>query len=107
MIKVFEDFDFSRVGQMQSLLEAHGIRTYIRNQYGSSVMGEVPFIEVVPQLFILDHEDLARALELLQPGCPDNTTDSSWCCPACGADVEGNFDRCWNCGASRDRGPDS
>ena len=49
MIKVFEDFDFSRVGQMQSLLEAHGIKTFIRNEYGSSVVGELPFVEVVPQ----------------------------------------------------------
>ena len=104
MIKVFESFDFSRVGQMQSLLEAHGIRTFVRNQYGSSVMGEVPFVEVVPQLFILDDQDLTRALELLQPVCSSDVTDSHWSCPACGADVEGNFDRCWNCGASRHQG---
>ena len=25
MLKIFENFDFSRVGQVQSLLEAHGI----------------------------------------------------------------------------------
>ena len=62
MIKVFENFDFSRVGQMQSLLEANGIRTFIRNEYGSSVMGGVPFVEVVPQLFVLEEADVARAL---------------------------------------------
>ena len=61
MIKGFENFDFSRVGQMQSLLESHGIKTFIKNQYGSSVMGEVPFVEVVPQLFVLEQKDLVRA----------------------------------------------
>ena len=98
MIKVFENFDFSRVGQLQSLLESHGIKTYIKNQYASSVMGEVPFVEVVPQLYVLAKEDLQRAQELLQPDLPDQDPAEDWVCPECGIDVEGNFTRCWKCG---------
>ena len=101
MIKVFENFDFSRVGQMQSLLESHGIKTYIKNQYASSVMGEVPFVEVVPQLYVLAKEDLQRAQELLQPDLPDQGPAEDWVCPECGIDVEGNFTRCWKCGTGR------
>jgi rubrerythrin len=101
VIKVFESFDFSRVGQMQSLLESHGIRTYIRNQYGSSVMGEVPFVEVVPQLFVLEARDEQRARELLQLDLAGADSDEPWICPECGVDVEGNFDRCWKCGLGR------
>jgi hypothetical protein len=51
--KVFENFDFSLVGQMQSLLESHGIETFLRNQYGS-LMGELPFVDrklVVPRMW--------------------------------------------------------
>ena len=103
MIKVFENFDFSRVGQMQSLLESHGIATFIRNQYGSSVMGEVPFVEVVPQLFVLREADVARAIELLKLDSPAATVGGDWVCPECGAEVEGNFRRCWNCGLERDQ----
>jgi hypothetical protein len=102
MIKVFENFDFSRVGQMQSLLESHGIKTFIRNQYGSSVMGEVPFVEVVPQLFVLEEKDVARARQLLQLDLPVDNPGQSWICPECGVDVEGNFSRCWKCGVGRD-----
>ena len=104
MVKVYENFDFSRVGQMQSLLEAHGIRTFIRNQYGSSVMGEVPFVEVVPQLFVLDDGDAERALRLLQLDLPEENPREDWVCPECGIDVEGSFDRCWKCGLGRDDG---
>jgi hypothetical protein len=102
VIKVFESFDFSRVGQMQSLLEAHGIRTFIRNQYGSSVMGEVPFVEVVPQLFVLRHQDVERAIELLRNDLPEPATGENWKCAACGADVDAVFSCCWRCGADRD-----
>jgi hypothetical protein len=98
MIKVFENFDFSRVGQMQSLLESHGIKTFIKNQYASSVMGEVPFVEVVPQLFVLAKEDIERARELLQLDLPDQDPAEDWVCPECGIDIEGSFTRCWKCG---------
>jgi hypothetical protein len=101
LILVFEDFDFSRVGQMQSLLESHGIKTFIRNQYGSSVMGEVPFVEVVPQLFVLEERDAQRAMELLQPALAGGDFDEAWVCPECEADVDGNFSHCWRCGAAR------
>ena len=53
MIKVFEDFDYMRVGQMQSLLEANGIGTFLKNQFGFGGTGELPFVETVPQLFVL------------------------------------------------------
>ena len=101
MIMVFESFDFSRVGQMQSLLESNGIRTFIRNQYGSSVMGEVPFVEVVPQLFVLEEKDVPRARELLKLNLPVEAAGKNWDCPRCGADVEGNFECCWQCGTER------
>jgi hypothetical protein len=101
MIKVFENFDFSRVGQMQSLLESHGIRTFLKNQYGSSVMGEVPFVEVCPQLFILEDSDLPRARQLLKLDEADPDPQDDWVCPECGVDVEGAFGKCWKCGMSR------
>jgi hypothetical protein len=98
MIKVFEDFDFSRVGQLQSLLESHGIKTFIRNEYGASVVGELPFVEVIPQLFVLEEKDVVRARELLELDLPQNTEEDDWICPECGVDVAGNFSRCWKCG---------
>ena len=98
MIKVYENFDFSRVGQIQSVLESHGIRTIIKNQFGSSVMGEVPFVEVVPQLFVLEEKDAERALQLIEQEAPKSEAGEDWVCPDCGAEVDGHFSRCWNCG---------
>lgn len=100
MILVFEDFDFSRVGQMQSLLESHGISTFIRNQFGSSVMGEVPFVEVVPQLFVLKQKDVGRAREILRSNLAAEEEAADWTCPECGAEVGGQFSHCWQCGSA-------
>ena len=98
MLKVFENFDFSRVGQLQSLLESHGIPTFIKNQFTSSVMGEVPFVEVCPQLFILNDSDLVRAQVLLETGDIQSEPAADWVCATCGAEVEGQFSACWRCG---------
>ena len=97
MIKVYEDFNFSRVGQVQSLLESNGIRTFLRNEFGSSVVGELPFVEVIPQLFVLEHSDLARARILIESETGGNEPGEDWLCPDCGAEVDGHFSRCWRC----------
>ena len=102
MIKVFEDFNFSRVGQVQSLLESNGIRTFLRNEFGSSVVGELPFVEVIPQLFVLEPSDLAPARALIEQEITGNQPGEDWVCPDCGSEVDGHFSRCWNCARDAD-----
>lgn len=100
MIKVFESFDLSFVGQLQSLLEAHGIRTFLKNQFSAGALGELPFVEICPQLYILAERDLEQARMLLQV-VPRGPEPADWDCAACGARSEGNFAQCWQCGAAR------
>jgi len=89
------------VGYLQSILESQGIPTFIRNQFASSVMGEVPFVEVCPQLYILDEADLDRARRLLLLDQPDPIPAKAWVCPDCGVEVEAQFRQCWNCASAQ------
>jgi rubrerythrin len=61
-------------------------------------VGELPFVEVIPQLFVLEEKDLERAKEILNLDIPQDNKAEDWICPECGVDVEGNFSRCWKCG---------
>ena len=101
MIKVFEDFDYMRVGQMQSLLEANGIGTFLKNQFGFGGTGELPFVETVPQLFVLSDKDVERARELIESQQPLPETGEPWVCPACNEENDAPFSACWNCGQPR------
>jgi hypothetical protein len=65
MIKVFESFDIMTAGSVRSLLEANGIETFLKNEFSAGAVGELPFQEVAPQVFILDPADLEKALELI------------------------------------------
>lgn len=102
MRKIYEHMDFARVGHFQSILESEGIATMIKNLGASVGIGEIPFTEVFPELWVVNDEDYNRAmtaLESYQPPEIENTTD--WTCPACGEFVEKQFGECWNCGELR------
>ena len=43
----------------------------MRNEFGSSVVGELPFVEVVPQLYVLEPGDVGRARLLIEEFHPE------------------------------------
>jgi hypothetical protein len=81
-------------------LRAAGIRCEVRNTTLSGALGEIPFLECAPQLWLIDAGDEARATEVLQqlrrplPG-------GGWRCTECGEESESQFGSCWKCGANR------
>ena len=102
MIKVFEDFDFTRVGYLQSVMEAQGIHTHIRNEFGSVAAGEVPFVEMVPALWVLEPRDLERARQLVSDFLGQaERSGADWVCRECGAELGAEFEQCWQCQAIR------
>jgi len=103
MIKVFEDFDITLVGHYQSVLESQGIATFMKNQFGTSGAGELPFIEVIPQLWILNDADAERAKELIRElhESADGEQLQVWVCPVCGTKIEPAFTQCWKCSTSK------
>ena len=81
-------------------LRAAGIRCEVRNTALSGAMGEIPFLECAPQLWVLNEHEAARALEVLQQ-LRQPVTGTSWHCAECGEESEPQFGNCWKCGAVR------
>ncbi|MEI6758475.1 MAG: DUF2007 domain-containing protein [Chlorobium sp.] len=84
-------------------LEQEKIPCLIRNEYLSIAAGELSPQECLPQLWVLNDADYARACELLEAwrSLPDET-HSQWLCPDCGETIEGQFSSCWKCGNERE-----
>ena len=103
MIKVFEDFDIALVGHYQSVLESNDIPTFMKNQFGTSGAGELPFVEVVPQLWVLNEADVERARTLVEElSHPENQElPQAWECSECGTPQEAAFTHCWKCSTER------
>lgn len=81
-------------------LRAAGIRCEVRNTTLSGALGEIPFLECAPQLWLTDGRDEARALEILQE-VRRPPTGPAWRCAGCGEESEPQFGTCWKCGAAR------
>ena len=103
MIKVFEDFDITLVGHYQSILESNDIATFMKNQFGTSGAGELPFVEVIPQLFVLNEADAERAKSLIAELDDDENRveQKAWQCPECQTPQEAAFTHCWKCSTAR------
>lgn len=93
------------VNHMKELIESYGIECLIKNSYLAGGAGELPPTETWPRLYVLNDEDFARAMQLVEAELARMKTVSdngNWQCPHCGEDVDANFVLCWNCGYAND-----
>jgi len=89
------------INHYKNLLASEGIPTEIRNQHLGSIMGEIPFFETWPQLWVINDLDFDRATQLIE-AVDAESPRASWTCAKCNEENEGQFAACWNCGAPAD-----
>ena len=83
-----------------NLLLAAGIQAEVRNTFLSGALGDVPFLEAAPQVWIESEQDEKMAREVIA-GARRPAQEPSWQCTGCGERLEGQFTECWRCGAVR------
>jgi hypothetical protein len=89
-------------GLFKELLEKEGINCLVRNEQLFAALGEIPFLECAPELWVVDDEVWPRARHLLEGWLKSEEGAPPWSCPACGEALEGQFGACWSCGRERD-----
>ncbi len=100
MKKVTSADSIITINHYKNVLTSEGIAAFVKNEHFGSIMGEVPFQEVWPELWVRNDLDLDRAKELIaEQSAADDTPSASWKCPNCSAENEGQFAACWQCGA--------
>ncbi len=98
MIMLFTSPDSVLINHLRNLLENEGIEVAVTRRYLAGALGELPFTECWPQLWLGDARDLERARSIIAP--PQRTTGSCWRC-GCGELLEDQFTACWKCGRER------
>jgi hypothetical protein len=88
------------IHHFRNLLEAEGIPCRIRNEHLGSVLGEIPFPETWPQLWVINDLDYDRAKQLIDADALEESPSASWRCRKCGEENEGQFAVCWSCGTA-------
>ena len=88
----------AHIGHLRNLLEQSGISCLIKNDQLSGGLGEIPFLDCLPELWVLRDEDLTRAQALLEAVHTTPVERRAWRCGSCGETNEGQFAVCWQCG---------
>jgi len=87
---------------LRERLAAEGIVCLVRNDELSTALGEIPFVECYPELWVVDDEVYPRARLLLEHWLSALITEQEpWQCAGCGEMLEGQFQSCWQCGRDR------
>ena len=79
------------------MLSNAGVAATVQRKYASSIAGELPPDQALPEVWITDDDELERARTLLHE--LRHPPHRRWACRACGEIIDGPFEQCWNCGA--------
>jgi hypothetical protein len=88
----------SELHLLKGMLADMRIACMIRNENLAGGVGEIPFIECFPELWVVNDGDYARANEVV---CnwrkAAGAKRAMWVCPQCDELIDGQFTACWNC----------
>lgn len=81
------------------LLQQARIEARVLNANAQGGLGEIPFIQTWPEIWVDDDRDVARARALIDAYQSAPLAAATRVCPQCREQSPGNFECCWNCGA--------
>ncbi len=81
-------------------LEGAGIRAHVFHGNASSIAGEIPPDFAQPEVWLENPDDESRARRLVDSMMAPSAPSAPVACRHCGEENPGNFELCWQCGAS-------
>jgi hypothetical protein len=84
------------VFNMQNILEAYRIETFLKNEFIAGAAGDIAPHETWLELWVRNDEDYERA-SLLINSTLEEKPEQTWVCPHCHETNSDSFDFCWNC----------
>ncbi len=100
MQKFYEARDRLQAVMLRDHLAVNQIASVVLGDYLSGAAGELSAINF-PVVWLVEEGDLPRARQLLSEFLAPQAAAADWTCPVCGAQVEGDFALCWQCGGTR------
>ena len=86
------------INHYKNILISEGIPAFLRNEHLGGIIGEMPFQEVWPELWVENDLDYDRALQLIDAANIISESPAiGWVCKHCGEENEGQFSACWAC----------
>ena len=97
MQKLYSAANLQEAHLIKGMLSAAGIEVRIFNEHLQGGLGELPFSEVYPEIWLEDESNAARA-QCILADYERPASLASRRCRSCGEDSPGAFEICWSCG---------
>ncbi|HVU02479.1 MAG TPA: DUF2007 domain-containing protein [Polyangiaceae bacterium] len=99
MHRLYQASDLAEAHLLRDLLEEDGLSACVVNENLASLMGELPFGLVLPEVWIKDDRDLFMSRAVLREylARKQAAPTGERRCAACGEESPANFDLCWSC----------
>lgn len=99
MKKIYSAANLIEAQIMLDLLGHSGVEARLFNQNAQSGVGEIPFSNTYPEVWIMKDDDLERG-KIVVRHYEDSPVEAGVVfCRACGEENPRNFQLCWQCGA--------
>ena len=83
---------------VRDLLAEVGVRAQILNENAQGGVGEIPFTQTYPEIWIEREDDMERARRVITDYESRSVPNTYIDCPRCGEQNPENFETCWHCG---------
>ncbi len=97
MKKVYVALNLPDAHIMLNLLTQSGIDAHVFNANAQSGMGELPFTETYPQVWVMNDAHTERAKTIVREYKFAPINHAVVLCDECGEENPANFGVCWNC----------
>lgn len=98
MKRVYTAGDLIDAQLLADSLAQERIGTHLFNASSVGAMGDIPFANTWPEVWIVDDRDSERAQALVQAHASRRVSGGNVRCNGCGEESPSNFDSCWSCG---------
>ncbi len=99
MKRIHTAANLAEASLLQHILQDAGIAVHVLNTHAVGALGEIPFADAGPQLWITQPQQETYARSLIAEFHKRDHTGVERKCPACGEANPPEFDSCWNCAA--------
>jgi len=98
MIRIYQAANLPQAHLVAGLLRHAGIDARVLKENAQGGLGDIPFGEAYPEVWIEHPADVVRAKAIVAEFESVSVEIESVVCPACGEENPGNFELCWKCG---------
>jgi len=96
MKRVYSNENHFLVSNAKNIIEAQGIKSFIKNEFAQGAVGEISAFDAWPEVWVVNDEDFEPSIKILTL-LERNIQGEDWACNSCSEKNAPSFEICWNC----------